>query len=149
MNAVLTAYSFSAKKDLLAQLLALNQQVAANINDWDLDEGSIPFTRSIENQRLPKECSKSAVNSSCPFNLYSSPEITAGGTVEGQAGLRGCGMAFDEAGAGAPRRQPGGVRGEVGPRAVTVQPIWRLATGAVSKSNSLSMLNSRSRRECG
>jgi len=29
--AVLTAYGFSAKKDLLAQLLALNQQVAANI----------------------------------------------------------------------------------------------------------------------
>ena len=30
-TAVLTAYGFSAKKDLLAQLLALNQQVAANI----------------------------------------------------------------------------------------------------------------------
>jgi hypothetical protein len=29
--AVLTAYGFSAKKDLLAQLLALNQEVAANI----------------------------------------------------------------------------------------------------------------------
>jgi hypothetical protein len=29
--AVLTAYGFSAKKDLLAQLLALNQDVAANI----------------------------------------------------------------------------------------------------------------------
>ena len=29
--AVLTAYGFSAKKDLLAQLLALNQQVAAKI----------------------------------------------------------------------------------------------------------------------
>ena len=28
---VLAAYGFSAKKDLLAQLLALNQQVAANI----------------------------------------------------------------------------------------------------------------------
>jgi len=28
-TAVLTAYGFSAKKDLLAQLLALNQQVAA------------------------------------------------------------------------------------------------------------------------
>ncbi len=30
-TAVLTAYGFSAKKDLLAQLLALNQQVAAKI----------------------------------------------------------------------------------------------------------------------
>ncbi len=30
-TAVLTTYGFSAKKDLLAQLLALNQQVAANI----------------------------------------------------------------------------------------------------------------------
>jgi hypothetical protein len=29
--AVLTAYGFSAKKDLLKQLLDLNQQVAANI----------------------------------------------------------------------------------------------------------------------
>ena len=29
--AVLTAYGFSAKKDLLAQLLALNQEVAAKI----------------------------------------------------------------------------------------------------------------------
>jgi hypothetical protein len=29
--AVLTAYGFNAKKDLLAQLLALNQQVAPNI----------------------------------------------------------------------------------------------------------------------
>ena len=29
--AVLAAYGFSAKQDLLAQLLALNQQVAANI----------------------------------------------------------------------------------------------------------------------
>jgi hypothetical protein len=31
--AVLAAYGFSAKKDLLAQLLALNQQVAANIEN--------------------------------------------------------------------------------------------------------------------
>ena len=31
--AVLTAYGFSAKKDLLAQLLALNQQVAAKIEN--------------------------------------------------------------------------------------------------------------------
>jgi len=30
-TAVLTAYGFSAKKDLLAQLLALKQQVAAKI----------------------------------------------------------------------------------------------------------------------
>ena len=30
-TAVLAAYGFSAKKDLLAQLLALNQQVAAKI----------------------------------------------------------------------------------------------------------------------
>jgi hypothetical protein len=30
-TAVLTAYGFSAKKDLLAQLLALNQEIAANI----------------------------------------------------------------------------------------------------------------------
>ena len=30
-TAVLTAYGLSAKKDLLAQLLALNQQVAAKI----------------------------------------------------------------------------------------------------------------------
>ena len=30
-TAVLTAYGFSAKKDLLAQLLALNQQVATKI----------------------------------------------------------------------------------------------------------------------
>ena len=30
-TAVLAAYGFSAKKDLLAQLLALNEQVAANI----------------------------------------------------------------------------------------------------------------------
>jgi hypothetical protein len=30
-TAVLTAYGFNAKKDLLAQLLALNQQVAAKI----------------------------------------------------------------------------------------------------------------------
>jgi hypothetical protein len=30
-TAVLTAYGFSAKKDLLAQLLALNKQVAAKI----------------------------------------------------------------------------------------------------------------------
>ena len=29
-TAILTAYSFSANKDLLTQLLALNQQVAAN-----------------------------------------------------------------------------------------------------------------------
>jgi hypothetical protein len=31
--AILTAYGFNAKKDLLAQLLALNQQVAANIEN--------------------------------------------------------------------------------------------------------------------
>ncbi|HEY9172799.1 MAG TPA: hypothetical protein VI136_10990 [Verrucomicrobiae bacterium] len=31
MPAVLAAYGFSAQKDLLAQLLALNQQVAAKI----------------------------------------------------------------------------------------------------------------------
>ena len=30
-TAVLTAYGFNAKKDLLAQLLALNQEVAAKI----------------------------------------------------------------------------------------------------------------------
>ena len=30
---VLAAYGFSAKKDLLAQLLALNQEVAANIKN--------------------------------------------------------------------------------------------------------------------
>ncbi len=30
-SAVLTAYGFSAKEDLLAQLPALNQQIAANI----------------------------------------------------------------------------------------------------------------------
>ena len=35
-TAVLTAYGFSAKKDLLAQLLALNQQVAAKIEQGEL-----------------------------------------------------------------------------------------------------------------
>ena len=34
-TAVLTAYGFSAKKDMLAQLLALNQQVAAKIAKSD------------------------------------------------------------------------------------------------------------------
>jgi hypothetical protein len=35
-TAVLAAYGFSAKKDLLAQLLALNQQVAAMIAKGEL-----------------------------------------------------------------------------------------------------------------
>ena len=35
-TAVLTAYGFSAKKDLLAQLLALNQDVAARIEKGEL-----------------------------------------------------------------------------------------------------------------
>ena len=34
-TAVLTAYGFSAKKDLLAQLLALNQEVAAKIENGE------------------------------------------------------------------------------------------------------------------
>ena len=38
-TAVLTAYGFSAKKDLLAQLLALNQDVAAKIEN---DEPVMP-----------------------------------------------------------------------------------------------------------
>ena len=38
-TAVLTAYGFNAKKDLLAQLLALNQEVAAKIEN---DEPVMP-----------------------------------------------------------------------------------------------------------
>ena len=35
--AVLAAYGFSAKKDLLAQLLALNQEIATNIENGSPD----------------------------------------------------------------------------------------------------------------
>jgi len=44
-TAVLTAYGFSAKKDLLAQLLALNQQAAAKIEKGE--PSCLPVSRRI------------------------------------------------------------------------------------------------------
>jgi hypothetical protein len=50
-TAVLAAYGFSAKKDLLAQLLALNQQVAAKIEKGE----SVTAPRRAENVPRPEE----------------------------------------------------------------------------------------------
>ena len=55
-TAVLTAYGFSANKNLLAQLLALNQQVAAKIEKGEpgMPPG-VPWEKLEKKMRVPKQ----------------------------------------------------------------------------------------------
>ncbi|MBE0542275.1 MAG: hypothetical protein IH623_12890 [Verrucomicrobia bacterium] len=57
--AVLTAYGFSAKKDLLAQLLALDQQVAANIEKAEpVTAPGVPLNYPDAKQLVTEDCIK-------------------------------------------------------------------------------------------
>jgi hypothetical protein len=57
--AVLTAYGFSAKKDLLAQLLALNQQVAARIEQGlPVTAPGVPKLYPDPQQLVTEDCIK-------------------------------------------------------------------------------------------
>jgi hypothetical protein len=57
--AVLTAYGFSAKKDLLAQLLALNQQVAAKIERGEpVTAPGVPKNYPDAKQLVTEDCIK-------------------------------------------------------------------------------------------
>jgi hypothetical protein len=59
--AVLAAYSFSAKKDLLAQLLALNQQVAARIERGEpVTAPGVPASYPDAKQLVTEDCIKPA-----------------------------------------------------------------------------------------
>ena len=56
-NAVLTAYGFSAKKDLLAQLLALNQEVAAKIEKCEpVMPPGVPKNYPDANKLVTEDC---------------------------------------------------------------------------------------------
>jgi hypothetical protein len=60
-TAVLTAYGFSAKKDLLAQLLALNQQVAAKIEKGEpVTAPGVPKNYPDANKLVTDDCIKPA-----------------------------------------------------------------------------------------
>ncbi len=59
-TAVLTAYGFSAKRDLLAQLLALNQQVAAKIEQGEpVMPPGVPKNYPDAKKLLTEDCIKS------------------------------------------------------------------------------------------
>jgi hypothetical protein len=61
--AVLTAYGFSAKKDLLAQLLALNQQVAAKIEKGEaVTAPGVPKNYPDAKKLVTEDCIKPTVN---------------------------------------------------------------------------------------
>ena len=56
-TAVLTAYGFSARKDLLAQLLALNQQVAAAIEQGQpVTAPGVPKSYPDTKQLVTEDC---------------------------------------------------------------------------------------------
>jgi hypothetical protein len=58
-TAVLTAYGFSAKKDLLAQLLALNQKVAAKIeNGESVTASGVPKNYPDAKKLVTDDCIK-------------------------------------------------------------------------------------------
>ena len=60
-TAVLTAYGFSAKKDLLAQLLALNQEVAAKIeNGAPVSAPGVPPNYPDAKKLVTEDCIKPA-----------------------------------------------------------------------------------------
>lgn len=60
-TAVLTAYGFNAKKDLLAQLLALNQEVAAKIEkDEPVTAPGVPKNYSDPKQLVTEDCIRPA-----------------------------------------------------------------------------------------
>jgi hypothetical protein len=59
--AVLTAYGFSAKKDLPAQLLALNQQVAAQIEKGEpVTAPGVPKNYPDAKQLVTEDCIRPA-----------------------------------------------------------------------------------------
>ena len=58
-TAILTAYGFSAKEDLLAQLLALNQQVAAKIEKGEpVTAPGVPKNYPDAKQLVTEDCIK-------------------------------------------------------------------------------------------
>ena len=60
-TAVLTAYGFSAKKDLLAQLLALNQEVAAKIERGEpVTPPGVPKNYPDAKKLVTEDCIKPA-----------------------------------------------------------------------------------------
>ncbi len=60
--AVLAAYGFSAKKDLLAQLLALNQQVAAKVEKGEpVMPPGVPKNYSDAKKLVTEDCIKPQV----------------------------------------------------------------------------------------
>ena len=60
-TAVLTAYGFNAKKDLLAQLLALNQQVAAKIEKGEpVTAPGVPQNYPDAKKLVTEDCIKPA-----------------------------------------------------------------------------------------
>jgi hypothetical protein len=60
-TAVLTAYGFSAKKDLLAQLLALNQEVAAKIERGEpVTSPGVPKNYPDAKKLVTEDCIKPA-----------------------------------------------------------------------------------------
>ena len=61
-TAVLTAYGFSPKKDLLAQLLALNQQVAAKIEKGEpVTPPGVPKNYPDAKKLVTEDCIKPLV----------------------------------------------------------------------------------------
>ena len=59
-TAVLAAYGFNAKKDLLAQLLALNQQVAAKIEKGEpVTAPGVPKNYPDAKELVTEDCIKS------------------------------------------------------------------------------------------
>ena len=61
IDAVAAAYGFSAKKDLLAQLLALNQQVAANIEKGEpITAPGVPRNYPGAQKLVTEDCIKPA-----------------------------------------------------------------------------------------
>ena len=62
-TAVLATYGFSAKKDLLAQLLALNQQVAAKIEKGSpVTAPGVPKLYPDPKKLVTEDCIKPQVN---------------------------------------------------------------------------------------
>jgi hypothetical protein len=60
-TAVLTAYGFSAKRDLLAQLLALNQEVATNIEKGEpVAAPSVPENYANPKKLVTENCIRPA-----------------------------------------------------------------------------------------
>ena len=58
-TAILTAYDFNAKKDLLAQLLALNQEVAAKIRQGEsVTAPGVPKNHPDATNLMTEDCIK-------------------------------------------------------------------------------------------